>query len=234
MNPLTNQEIIDLLEKENPERVRTLFKDRLDAAGLAFLQEKERGISEIEQYLASSGEDLLAGLPPVPKLVGLPPMSKMIRPDKTADRVSWWRRQSVLFNWQKVTFAMSFAGSWILSMLLLWPGTKPPVKDPVTLLLRTRSGSDNDITAYLDDINEKLFDVLIERGSEVLDHANGDKTKMREALNDFLQAHQLNPKSPRILEHLSMVYEELGEEIKAQEFEEKIMALERDDAAIKQ
>jgi tetratricopeptide (TPR) repeat protein len=203
MSGLTEQEILDLLEQMDPDEILAAKSEQLDEAGKNLLEELRQDIQSGQDVFAAYGRQFREA-----------DAAERKSPPKTPGqgKVIWLRRSIKLPHWFLAAAALVVA---VIFLPRFWDESN---------LGQTRSGSRN--LREIEKINEELVEVLVKRGTLLLDAGNqeGKRAYYEEARNDLMQAYELDPENAELLALLARIYEKLGQDGKAQKFFEEWQA----------
>ena len=238
MNCYTQQEIEVLLETRSPEQILEQERDRLDEAGLALLAEVQQSLAEADDFAKDWGRQYRDSMPAVPRLVldsddrpasGEAPPAPGQQPGPDATKrpgTSWWHRSRRITNPVQVLAAALVVGFASLFFLAYQGYLQPFGLDGMPH--RTRGGTDTG--GQVEILNQALYDSLLARGKHFLEEGTKkqDRRMLKEALVDLTQARDLN-ENVTVLTYLALAYEELGNQKKADEITEMLLAMDDED-----
>ncbi len=235
MNPLTEREILLLLDVTDAERIRECFADRLDGEGLRLLDREEHALKEAASLLEATGRDFRRTVDVLADTIPLQPAGHLPEqehdqgtrrgkgePDRPKIPEPEHREPGALRR-GRVSW---FKGSLVAAAVLLVGLTSLVVN-----LLHDRGRSitlrGSTEMADLQPVNEKLFEGFLERGGILMRAGDVEASKdlWQEALANFMWAYELEGNHRGLLEQLAMVHERLGNRKEAEKYLAKARAL---------
>ena len=186
-----------LLEIMEPDEILAEKADQLDERGRKLLAELKQDLVAGRELLEDYGRRFREADEADLKSAG--------RPHKPSQRPHSRRMGS----WLVAAAALVALGA-LVPTLLEWD-------DPI----RTRGGSLD--LKEIQPINRELVAVLIRRAEFLFEagDAENEKAYYREAIDDLMQAYELDPKNQQVLSLLARIHERLGENRKAMRFLEE-------------